>query len=68
MRAVPNTGKPLPIDCPKCGHDGCTLVVKSRTIMTVACPSCGHTWATEMKALPAEIQQKVLVVLRDLGA
>jgi hypothetical protein len=32
--------------------------------MTVTCASCGYTWATEIDALPAEIQVKVHAVLQ----
>ena len=62
---LPNTNRPLPITCPKCQHEGSTLVVKSLSIMTVACATCGHTWATEMDVLPPDIQAKVRVVLEQ---
>ena len=56
---MPNTNQPLPIECPKCHYDGCLLVVKSITIMTLACAQCRHTWATELNALPPEVQVRV---------
>ena len=56
---MPNTGCPLPITCPKCQYSGCTLVVKSLTVMTVQCAECQHTWATRLDWLPLEIQDKV---------
>jgi ribosomal protein S27E len=62
---VPNTDRPLQIPCPKCEHTACTLVVKSISDMTVKCPNCGHSWATELEALPEDIQMMVRAVLRD---
>jgi transcription elongation factor Elf1 len=62
---MPNTNRPLPIHCPKCHHNRCTLVVKSRTIMTVQCSNCRHSWATELEALPPDIQRKVHVLLES---
>ena len=59
LRPVPNTNEPLPIRCPKCHYDGCLLVVKSLTVMTVTCVSCRHTWATDMQSLPAAVQERV---------
>jgi hypothetical protein len=38
--AMPNTNRPLPIQCPKCQHNGSTLLVKSLTILTLTCASC----------------------------
>ena len=58
---VPNTDRPLPIPCPKCQHTGCTLVV----VMAIECPNCRHSWATELEALPEDIQRIVRAVLRD---
>ena len=62
---MPNTNRPLPIRCPKCGHKGSKLVVKSITVMTVTCANCGHTWATELDALAVDIQLKVHEVLHE---
>jgi hypothetical protein len=62
---VPNTTKPLPIRCPKCQHNGSTLVVKSLTVMSVTCANCGHFWATDLESLPPEIQEKIPDALRD---
>jgi transcription elongation factor Elf1 len=62
---VSNTGRPFQIRCPKCEHTGCTLAVKSISDMTVACPNCGHSWATELKALPEDIQEIVRGLLND---
>jgi hypothetical protein len=42
------------------------LRVRSISIMMLTCASCGHTWATEMAALPPDIQEKIPDVLRDL--
>ena len=56
---MPNTNQPLPIECPKCQHRGGMLVVKSRTVMTVTCAHCRHTWATDMRSLPPDVQEKV---------
>lgn len=63
---VPNTNRPLPIQCPKCQHNGSRLVVRSLTVMSLTCANCGHFWATDMKALPPEIQEKIPDALRDL--
>jgi hypothetical protein len=60
--AVPNTNDPLPIQCPKCDHNGSKLVVKSLTVMTLTCASCAHTWATRLDWLPADIQEKVRAI------
>lgn len=62
---MPNTDRPLRIPCPKCQRTGCTLVVKSISDMTVTCPNCGHSWATELEALPEDIQQIVRALLND---
>ena len=58
---MPNTDRPLPIPCPKCQHTGCSLVV----VMAIECPNCRHAWATELEALPEDIQRIVRAVLRD---
>ena len=63
---MPNSDQPLPIPCPKCQHEGSMLRVRSITVMMLMCASCGHTWATEYKALPPDIQQKIPDELRDL--
>ena len=63
---VPNTNRPLPIQCPKCHHDGSRLVVRSRTVMSLTCANCGHFWATDLESLPPEIQEKIPDALRDL--
>jgi hypothetical protein len=34
--------------------------------MSLTCANCGHFWATDMKALPPEIQEKIPDALRDL--
>jgi transcription elongation factor Elf1 len=62
---MPNTNSALPIVCPKCHHEGCVLVVRSFTVMTVRCASCHHAWATDFNSLSAEIQTKVDAVLQD---
>ena len=66
VRVSPNTNRPLPIECPKCHYDGCLLVVKSLTVMTVTCVHCRHTWATEMTSLPPDVQERIPKVLQDL--
>ena len=63
---MPDTGRPLPIPCPKCQHESCVLVVKSLTVMTCQCDKCHHTWAIALETLPADIQQKVRLAVRDL--
>jgi Zn ribbon nucleic-acid-binding protein len=63
---VPNTDRPLPIQCPKCQHNGSKLVVRSLTVMSVTCAKCGHFWATDLESLPPEIQEKIPDALRDL--
>jgi hypothetical protein len=55
----------LPITCPTCPRTGSMVVVKSITVMTVMCASYGHTWATEVDALPPNIQLKVHAILRE---
>ena len=62
---MPNTNRPLPIPCPKCHHDGSTLVAMSQTIITVTCASCRHSWATELDTLPLDIQVNVQVAVED---
>jgi uncharacterized Zn finger protein len=62
---MPNTGGPLPIQCPKCQHDGSMLVIKSYTVMTLTCASCGHFWASDLLSLPAEIQKRIPDALQD---
>jgi hypothetical protein len=64
--AVPNTNSPLPIQCPKCQHNGSRLVVRSLTVMSLTCANCGHFWATDLESLPLEIQEKIPDALRDL--
>jgi transcription elongation factor Elf1 len=56
---MPNTNQPLPIRCPNCEHEGCTLVVKSLTVMTVTCANCRHFWATDLESLPPEIHERI---------
>ena len=63
---VPNTNRPLPIQCPKCQHNGSRLVVRSLTVMSLTCAKCGHFWAADMESLPPEIQEKIPDALRDL--
>ena len=63
---MPNTNNPLPIRCPNCQHEGCTLVVKSITVMSCTCTNCGHFWATALESLSPDIQEKVHAALRDL--
>jgi hypothetical protein len=60
---MPNTGRPLPIRCPKCQNDGSTLVIKSYTVMTLTCASCRHFWATVVEWLPPNIQEEVTQTL-----
>jgi hypothetical protein len=62
---MPNTNNPLPIVCPKCHHNGSTLIVQSRTVITLKCADCRHTWATDLDALPGELQDKVRALLRN---
>ena len=62
---MPSTGRPLPIRCPKCQHDGSTLVIRSYTVMTLTCAGCGHFWASDLLSLPAEIQKKIPDALQD---
>lgn len=59
---VPNTNRPLPIECPKCEHVGGVLVVKSITVMTVTCARCQYVWATDLPSLPPDIQEQVRAV------
>jgi hypothetical protein len=59
---MPNSGRPLSILCPKCHRNGCRLVVKSFSVMTVTCAKCGHTWASLIESLPPDIQEKVRTV------
>ena len=66
IAAVPNSHPPLPICCPQCHHEGCMLMVKSLTIITVTCASCRHTWAAALEWLPREIQEKVRVAAIDI--
>jgi hypothetical protein len=56
---MPNTNQPLPIRCPNCEHEGCTLVVKSLTVMTVKCANCRHFWATDLESLPSEVHERI---------
>ena len=62
---MPNTGRPLPIPCPKCRHEGCVLLVRSLTVMTCTCAKCGHAWATELASLPPDVQARIPDALRD---
>jgi hypothetical protein len=41
------------------------LIVKSITVMTVRCAACGHTWATDLDALPSDMQEKVRAAVQD---
>jgi transcription elongation factor Elf1 len=63
---MPNTGRPLPVPCPKCQHAGCRLVVKSISVMTLTCARCDHTWATLIESLPPDIQDRVHAVLTEV--
>jgi hypothetical protein len=56
---VPNTDRPLPIECPKCQHVRSKLRVTSLTVMTVTCASGGHTWSADLPSLPLDIQDAV---------
>jgi hypothetical protein len=58
--------RPLPLQCPKCEHTGCALVVKGITIITVTCVGCAYTWATRLDVLPDHIQPTVLAILSQL--
>ena len=62
IAAVPNTNQPLPIRCPKCHYEGCMLMVRSLTVITVICANCRHTWAAALECLPPDIQEKVRIV------
>jgi hypothetical protein len=63
---MPNTGNPLPIQCPKCQHEGSRLVVKGFTVMTLTCASCRHTWSARFDWLPDDIQEKVRIAVQNL--
>jgi hypothetical protein len=63
---MPNTGRPLPVPCPKCQHTGCRLVVRGVTVMTMTCAQCNHTWATLIEPLPPDIQARVRATLTGL--
>ena len=67
MARVPNTGRPLPIQCPKCQHEGCVLLVRSLTVMTCTCAKCGHAWATELASLPPDVQAVERATLQVKG-
>lgn len=56
---MPNTNIPLQIQCPKCQQIGCTLVVRSVSIITVSCVRCRHAWAAALEDLSHDVQQKV---------
>ncbi len=56
---MPNTDRPLPIECPKCHSEGCVVIVKSLTVITCACATCRHTWATALESLPLDVQARV---------
>ena len=60
---MPNTNRPLEIQCPKCPHIGCTLMVRSITVITVTCASCRHTWSTRLDFLPENVQRKIHAIL-----
>jgi hypothetical protein len=62
---MPSTNT-LPMQCPKCDHNGGSLVVLSITVVTVKCVSCHHTWATNLESLPPDTQEKVHAALRDI--
>jgi transcription elongation factor Elf1 len=55
----------LPLECPQCRHEGCTLVAKSITVLTCTCAKCRHTWATDMASLRADIQKRIDKILND---
>ena len=57
---MPNTGRPLPLECPECHHVGALLVVKSRSVITAKCAKCAKPWAMALDSLPLDIQDKVL--------
>ena len=59
---MPNTGRPLPLKCPDCEHEGAALVVKSLSIITAECAKCARSWAMTLESLPLDIQAKVLEV------
>lgn len=61
-----NTSRPLPLQCPKCEHTGCALVVKGITIITVTCVGCAYTWAMRLDFLPDDVQPTVLAILSQL--
>lgn len=60
-----STNQPLPIECLKCHHDGCLLVVTSMTVVTLTCASCRHTWATDIASMRHDIQKRIDEVLGD---
>ena len=49
----------LPIECPKCHHEDCVIVVKSITVVTCTCGTCSHTWATDIASLRDDIQKRI---------
>ena len=64
--AEASTGdRPLPVQCPRCKHDGNRLLVRSMTVITLACNSCRHAWATTLDALEPAIQEQVQTALLE---
>ena len=57
---MPNSGRPLPLECPTCHYVGALLVVKSQSVMTAECAKCLRSWAMALDSLPIDIQAKVL--------
>ena len=54
----------LPLRCPKCEHEGATVVVRSYTVVTLVCRTCPHTWSTEIAALPEAVYKQLPPVVR----
>ena len=59
---MPNSGRPIPIECRECGHIGAILVVKSRSVITAECVKCLRMWAMTLDSLPVDIQAKVIEI------
>jgi hypothetical protein len=61
-RYVPNT---IPATCPNCQSATGTLVVSSRTVMTISCPKCHYMWAIDIAKLSPQLRQQLADALRD---
>jgi transcription elongation factor Elf1 len=60
---MPN--RPLPIQCPKCKHEGSTLVAESATVITLTCDSCQYSWSTDLEPLSPARRERIHTALRD---